>query len=300
MKLGFIGLGRMGYNMTLNILSRGHVVVAYNRSPGPVDRIKEKEGIIPAYTIEELVANLEPPRVVWLMVPAGQAVTDMLAKLVPLLSNGDIVIDGGNSKYTDSIQRAHGLKQKGIDFLDIGTSGGLAGARNGACMMVGGEKSVFEKVEPLLQDMCVGNGYGYCGKSGAGHYVKMVHNGIEYGMMQAIGEGFELLDKSEFDLDNAKVAKIWANGSVIRSWLIDLVQEAFEKEPGLISFQGPVKDSGECRWAVETGINLGVPTPAISAALYERFRSQDINSMTDRAISAMREGFGRHISGAKT
>ncbi len=298
MRLGFIGLGRMGYNMVLNILEHGHSVVAHNRSSNKIYEIS-KEGAIPAYTLEDMVAQLHPPRIVWVMLPAGPPVENILNRLSGLLSEGDIVIDGGNSHCKDTIRHGDLLKEKGINFLDVGTSGGIDGARNGACMMVGGEEEIFKIVEPILKDICVDGGYGYVGASGSGHFVKMVHNGIEYGMMQSIGEGFELIAKSGFGIDLSKTAAVWSNGSVIRGWLIDLIRDELAKDPALKSFEGPVLDSGEGAWTVEAGLEYKVPLPAISSAIWERYRSRTESPMTDRVISALREAFGHHISGKK-
>jgi 6-phosphogluconate dehydrogenase len=298
MKLGFIGLGRMGTNMVLNALGKGHKIVAYNRSEAAIREV-EKKGAIAALTLENLISELLQPRVVWLMVPAGNPVDTMIDKLIPLLDDGDLIIDGGNSHYKDSQRHGELLKKHKINFLDVGTSGGIDGARNGACMMIGGDKTSFDQYKSLFRDFCVPDGYGYVGNYGAGHYVKMVHNGIEYGMMQALGEGFELLDSSSYDLDLAKVGKIYANGSVIRSWLMDLALAALNENPSLSEFSGPVKDSGEGKWTIQSGLDNDVPLPAISAAVFERFRSRTDDSLTDRMVSAMREGFGRHISGSK-
>ncbi|MBU2591085.1 MAG: phosphogluconate dehydrogenase (NAD(+)-dependent, decarboxylating) [Nitrospinota bacterium] len=298
MQLGFIGLGRMGYNMVLNLLEQGHKVVAHNRSPDKVDDIA-KDGAIPAYKLEEMIAKLEAPRIVWLMLPAGSPVEDMLKRLADNLSAGDIVIDGGNTFYKDTIRHGERLAEKGIYLIDVGTSGGIDGARNGACMMIGGEEKIFKKVEPICKDISVDGGYAYLGGSGTGHFVKMVHNGIEYGMMQSIGEGLELIERSGFDIDLQKTAAVWSNGSVIRGWLIDLINDELKKDPTLKTFTGPVLDSGEGKWAVEAGLEHQVPLPAISSSIWARFRSRGDSPMTDRVISALREGFGHHISGKK-
>ncbi|HHE32262.1 MAG TPA: NADP-dependent phosphogluconate dehydrogenase, partial [Chlorobaculum parvum] len=229
MEIGFIGLGKMGFNMVEHLLELGHGVAAFDLSAQAVEAIAKK-GATPAQSLQHVVGDLPKPRVVWMMVPAGKAVDAVLDGLVPFLDKGDIVIDGGNSRYTDSVARAERLAADGVRFLDIGTSGGLDGARHGACMMAGGEREAYEVVEPMLRDLCVENGCGYMGASGAGHFVKMVHNGIEYGMMQAIGEGFDLLKASGYELDNENVARVWSNGSVIRGWLMDLAGKAFAQD----------------------------------------------------------------------
>ena len=298
MQIGFIGLGKMGLNMVFNLKDHNHDVVAYNRSAGPVQEII-KQGVNGVFTIEELMHKLPTRKVVWIMVKAGSAVDMIVEQLLPYLEQGDVRSDGGNTQYQDTQRRYAKLKEKGIVLVDVGTSGGIEGARKGACMMIGGDKEIFQELEPVFKDMCVANGYGYCGQSGAGHYVKMVHNGIEYGMMQSMAEGFELLEKSDFKLDLAKVARIWEHGSVIRSWLIELVRKALEKDCDLNEFKGPIQESGEGRWAVAEGAARGMALPVISAALKERDRSQHKQVFADRVVSALREGFGRHILGDK-
>jgi len=293
MKIGFIGLGKMGFNMVEHLLELGHEVVAFDVSAEAVKAIKAK-GATAASSLQHLVGELDAPRVVWMMVPAGRAVDAVIGGLAPFLKAGDIVIDGGNSRYTDSVARAEKLREEGVRLLDIGTSGGLDGARHGACMMAGGEREAYEAVEPMLRGLCVENGYGYMGKSGAGHFVKMVHNGIEYGMMQAIGEGFDLLRASGFAPDNETVARVWSNGSVIRGWLMDLAGKAFAQDNDLGWLGGKVADSGEGRWTVEAAIDLGVAVPIISGALFRRFRSQSEENFSDKVVAALRHGFGGH------
>lgn len=298
MKIGFIGLGRMGFNMVQNLLDKKHEVVAFDMNEESVNQVSN-DGAVGVRSIQEMAEELSSPKVFWVMVPAGKPVDMVIEEILKYTKTGDIIIDGGNSRYTDSVARAKELSEQGINFLDVGTSGGLDGARNGACMMIGGDKEVFASIESIFEDMCVKDGYGYVGESGAGHFVKMVHNGVEYGMMQAIGEGFELLEKSPFELDFKDISKIWANGSVIRSWLIDLVLEAFENDEDLKEFEGPVGDSGEGKWTLEAALDYSVSVPAIAASVWERYRSRVNSPLTDKVVSAMREGFGRHVSGKK-
>jgi len=293
MHIGFVGLGKMGFNMVEHLLELGHQVTAFDLSAEAVAAIAEK-GASSANSLQHVVGDLPKPRVVWMMVPAGKAVDAVLDGLLPFLDQGDIVIDGGNSRYTDSVARAEKLRAEGVRMLDVGTSGGLDGARHGACMMAGGEREAYDVVEPMLRDLCVENGYGYMGASGAGHFVKMVHNGIEYGMMQAIGEGFDLLRASGFELDNENVARVWSNGSVIRGWLMDLAGKAFAQDNELGWLGSKVADSGEGRWTVEAAIDLGVAVPIISGSLFRRFRSQSEENFSDKVVAALRHGFGGH------
>jgi len=293
MEIGLIGLGRMGYNLALNMRDKGHSVVAYNKT---IDRIKEaeKEGIIGAYSIEELVNKLKKRRVIWLMVPAGDVVDEIIDQLIPYLDEHDIIIDGGNSYYKDSIRRYNYLKEKGIDFLDVGTSGGIEGARYGACTMIGGDEEVFKYIKNLFKDISVENGYLYTGKAGSGHFVKMVHNGIEYGMMQAIAEGFEILEKSQFDLDFKEIARVWNNGSVIRGWLMELTEKAFSKDPKLEGIKGVMFSSGEGLWTVQEALSLKIPAPVITDALYMRYRSEMEDTFSGKVVAALRNEFGGH------
>ena len=293
MKIGFVGLGKMGFNMAQHLLECGHDLVLFDLSAVAVASLAEKGGL-PAASLEELAGMLQSPRFIWLMVPAGDPVDTTLDTLIPLLQPGDIIIDGGNSHYTDSVKRAARLNDKGIHFLDAGTSGGLEGARQGACMMVGGDRSAYDLVEPLLKDMCVENGYGYMGKAGSGHFAKMVHNGVEYGMMQAIGEGFDLLDSSGFDFNLEEVSRVWANGSVIRGWLMELVVRAFHKDPELGYLSGRIADSGEGRWTVEAALEHEVSIPVIAASLFNRYRSRSEENLSDRVVAALRYEFGGH------
>lgn len=293
MQIGIVGLGRMGYNLALNMKDHGHDVIAFNRSALKVDEII-KEGVKGAYTIEDLVNQQTGRRVVWLMVPNGAPTEEMIAKVLPLLSKGDILIDGGNSNFNDTLRRYEAIKPTGIHFVDAGTSGGTEGARYGACSMVGAEDEVFEYIEPLFKDICVENGYLHCGRVGSGHYTKMVHNGVEYGMMQAIGEGFEILKESQFDLDYEKVARVWNNGSVIRSWLMELAESAFSKSAELGDIRDVIGSNGEGLWTVEEALKLKVPTPVISSSLHVRFRSEQEESFSGKVVAALRNEFGGH------
>ena len=294
MEIGFIGLGRMGANMVRRLLRDGHRVVAWNRTAAKTEEIVS-EGAEGAYSISELVEKLQTPRIVWVMVPSGQTTDDMINEVVPLLSKGDIVIDGGNSNFHDSIRHGQELSAKGLQFMDAGTSGGIWGLKVGYCLMVGGEKATFEHVEPLLKTLAPPDGYLHCGPYGAGHFVKMVHNGIEYGMLQAYGEGFEILQASQFDLDLHKVSHLWNQGSVVRSWLLELAEDAFEKHGNELSdIRGYVNDSGEGRWTVQQAIDTDVPAPVITLSLLERFRSRQKESYTAQVIAALRNEFGGH------
>jgi 6-phosphogluconate dehydrogenase len=298
MKLGYIGLGKMGYNMVELLLKKGHEVVAYNRSAGPVQKIAQ-QGAKPADSVRSLVAALEPPRLVWIMVP-HQAVDDVLKDLVSYLGKGDTVIDGGNSPYKESIRRAKELEEKGIDFLDAGVSGGPRGALTGACIMVGGRQEVFRRYEQLFRDAAVEHGYAYLGRAGAGHFVKMVHNGIEYGMMQALAEGFAVLKTSGFDLDLPAVAELYNHRSVIESRLVGWLKNAFEQYgTELEGVSGSVEQSGEGMWTVQAAEELGIPVPIIQGALDFRLQSQKKPSYTGQIVSALRHQFGGHEVGAK-
>ncbi|QRG69054.1 phosphogluconate dehydrogenase (NAD(+)-dependent, decarboxylating) [Brevibacillus choshinensis] len=293
MKLAILGLGKMGYNLTLNLLSHKHDVVAYDVEPKRADELG-REGAIPAYSIEDVVSKLEAPRVIWLMVPAGDIVDELVDKLSGLLSAGDIVIDGGNSHYKQSLARYARLQEKGIHFLDAGTSGGMEGARRGACMMIGGDREAFAHIEPMIRDINVPNGYLYAGEAGSGHFLKMIHNGIEYGMMQAIGEGFEVLEKSPYNYDFAEVARVWANGSVIRGWLMDLTERAFRKDAKLDEIRGVMHSSGEGKWTLETALDLQAATPVIAMSLLMRYRSLEEDTFHGKVVAALRNEFGGH------
>lgn len=298
MQLGFIGLGRMGGNMVKRLLQGGHQIVAYNRSPEPTQEV-EKLGATATYSIEELVKKLPTPRTVWVMVPSGKATAENIATLSTLLSAGDTVIEGGNSHYKEDATNAAMLKQKGIHYLDAGTSGGIWGLKIGYCMMVGGDREIFNRHEPIFKTLAPENGYGYMGGHGAGHYVKMIHNGIEYGMMQAYAEGFELMQKSDFKLNLPEIANMWMQGSVVRSWLLELAASALSKDPQLEKIHGYVEDSGEGRWTILDAIEKDVPAPVITQSLYTRFRSRQSESFGEKILAALRNEFGGHAVKAK-
>lgn len=292
-KIGYIGLGKMGKNMVFRLLEKEWDVVGYNKSSESIKEIKEK-GAGGAYSLKELVEKLETPKLIWLMVP-HQAVDSVLEELVPLLSEGDTVIDGGNSNYNETLRRAKELKEKNINFMDAGVSGGPSGARNGACTMVGGEKELFLKYEKLFSDISAQDAYGYMGPSGAGHFVKMVHNGIEYGMMQAIGEGFEVMKKSGLNLNLMEISRVYNHQSVIESRLTKWLQSAFKQHgEDLSDISGRVSASGEGLWTVETAKKLNVPVPIIEGSLKFREESQENPSYTGQVVSALRNQFGGH------
>jgi 6-phosphogluconate dehydrogenase len=294
MELGLYGLGRMGANMVVRLVRGGHRVVASNRSSAPVDEAAQ-QGAIPAYTLEEMVGKLEQsPRIVWLMVPAGQVTDDTLTHVLTLLKPGDIIIDGGNSNYHDTVRRAETASAAGMHFMDCGTSGGIWGLKVGYSLMIGGERETFAQCEPIFKTLAPENGYGYMGDHGAGHFVKMVHNGVEYGMLQAYGEGFEILEKSSFGLDLREVTRVWQNGSVVRSWLLDLAALAFAADPTLSQIRGYVEDSGEGRWTVQAAIDENVPAPVITLSLLARFASRQDESFSAKVIAALRNQFGGH------
>ena len=296
MDLGMIGLGKMGGFMTERLIRGGHRVVGFDRDPAVVQKLAEK-GAISANSLDNIISQLKPPRAIWLMVPAGDPVDQTIAALVPHLAPGDTIIDGGNSYYKDSVRRAAALAPKKINFVDCGTSGGVWGITEGYSMMVGGDADVVKRLSPIFETLAPGpdKGWGRVGPAGSGHFVKMVHNGIEYGIMQAYAEGLDVLrHKKEFSLDLLQIGKIWQYGSVIRSWLLDLTVDALSKNPTLSGIEGYVTDSGEGRWTVIEGVELGVPTPVISASLDMRFRSQDPEPFANKLLAMMRHEFGGH------
>jgi 6-phosphogluconate dehydrogenase len=333
MQLGMIGLGRMGANMVRRLLKNAQACVVFDRSPGPVNELV-KEGATGAVSLADLVAKLERPRAIWLMVPAA-VVDETIGELSPLLETGDTIIDGGNSYYIDDIERANGLRSLGIQYLDVGTSGGIWGLERGYCMMIGGEKEIVERLDPIFAALApgIGNvprtpgreklggtaeqGYLHCGPNGAGHFAKMVHNGIEYGIMAAYAEGISILKSAnagkrqgevdaettplrepkhyQYDFNLADVSEVWRRGSVIASWLLDLTAAALVTDTELTNFAGRISDSGEGRWTIKAAIDEGVPVPALTAALYERFSSRGEADYADRLLSAMRFGFGGHL-----
>lgn len=293
MQIGMIGLGKMGLNLMMNLRDHGVDVMGYDVNP--VMRQSAIESGLTVYDdLNEFTQAFDDRKIIWVMVPAGKITDSVIHQVSHLCQAGDIIIDGGNSFYQDSLKNAQQLKEMGIHFLDCGTSGGTSGARNGACLMVGGEEEAFNVLKDVLQAISVENGCLYAGKSGSGHYLKMVHNGIEYGMMQAIGEGFEVLEASEFDFDFEKVARVWNNGSVIRSWLVELVQESFKNDPKLEMITGASDSSGEAQWTVEQALQLKVPTPVISLSLMMRYRSKQNDTFAGKVVSALRNAFGGH------
>jgi len=294
MELGFIGLGRMGKNMVLRLLDGGHRIVAWDRSRDPIQEVSGK-GAVAAPNLSELVAKLgDTPRAVWVMVPSGDPTDQVIRDVAPLLKAGDAIIDGGNSYYKDSVRRASWLAEKRIDFVDAGTSGGIWGLSRGYCLMVGGSEAVCHRLEPLFQTLAPKDGYARVGASGAGHFTKMVHNGIEYGLMQAYAEGFEILKASPYDLDLRSIAALWNHGSVVRSWLLELAESAFEDDPNLEHVRGYVEDSGEGRWTVMESIEQAVPAPVLMLALQTRFRSRQSDSFQGKVLAALRHKFGGH------
>ncbi|MGF9710630.1 phosphogluconate dehydrogenase (NAD(+)-dependent, decarboxylating) [Paenibacillus naphthalenovorans] len=292
MKIGLVGLGKMGFNLGQNLIDRKHEVVAFDLNTDAVKKL-QAYGAQGAESLEQLVHSLQLPRIIWIMVPHA-VVDSVLDELTPFLTKGDIVIEAGNSHYKESIRRYNQLKQAGIYFMDAGTSGGIEGARHGACYMVGGDPEAWRVVEPVFRDTAVENGYLYAGKAGSGHYLKMVHNGIEYGMMAAIGEGFEVLEKSGFDFDYEQVARVWNHGSVIRSWLMELTERAFSKDARLDEIKGVMHSSGEGKWTVEEALDLQTATPVIAMSLLMRYRSLDQDTFTGKVVAALRNEFGGH------
>ncbi len=293
MHIGFIGLGKMGFNLVSNLIRHNHTVVGYDINEALVEAVKT-EGAQGVTSLPDLYQALPEKRVLWLMIPAGPLVDNVIEQLLTVMQSGDVVIDGGNSHYADSIRRHDYLKEKGIGFLDCGTSGGISGALNGACTMVGGDADVIEPLHGVFRDISVEDGYLYTGPSGSGHFTKMVHNGIEYGMMQSIAEGFEVLQKSQFPYDFAAVAKMWGHGSVIRGWLMELIENAFSKDAKLDEIKGKMFSSGEGKWTLETALDLGVPTPVIALSLIMRYRSLQDDTFTGKVVAALRNEFGGH------
>jgi len=294
MELGMIGLGRMGANMTERLVRGGHRVVAYDRSREAVARVAGFGGVA-VDSLADFVAALKPPRAVWLMVPSGKPVDETIAALKGSIESGDIVIDGGNSNYKDTMRRADDLKAAGVDYIDSGTSGGIWGLKEGYSLMIGGARAAVERLTPIFQTLApaADRGWGHVGPSGAGHFVKMVHNGIEYGLMQAYAEGFALMQhKEEFHLDLRQIAEMWRHGSVVRSWLLDLIAGGLKENPGLAGIKAYVDDSGEGRWTASEAVDLGVAAPVITLALFERFRSRDSESFADKLLAMMRHEFG--------
>ncbi len=320
MQLGIIGLGRMGGNIARRLMLDGHTTVVYDRDEASRSALAN-EGSMPAADLAELVGALQAPRAIWVMLPAGAPTEDTIQILSQLLEPDDVIIDGGNTFYKDDIRRAQELTDKGLHYVDVGTSGGVWGLERGYCMMIGGEKAIVDRLDPLFATLAPGmgdiprtkdrnstddraeHGYIHAGPAGSGHFVKMIHNGIEYGMMQAFAEGFDLLKQKNsehlpaeqrFDLNTADIAEVWRRGSVVSSWLLDLTADALATDPQLDAFSGSVADSGEGRWTIEAAIEQAVPVPVLSSALFARFRSRQTSSYADKMLSAMRFGFGGH------
>ncbi len=293
MQLGLIGLGKMGYPLALNGKDHGLDVVTYSENPEKLERI-QADGLQGFGNLADFVDALESPRVIWLMIPAGDPVDVMIQRLIPLLKAGDTILDGGNSQYQDSMRRHRQLSDMGLGFADVGTSGGTAGARHGACLMVGCDAAAYPALEPLFVALSSGAGCGHMGPAGAGHYVKMIHNGIEYGMMQAIGEGLQILRQSAFDFQLDQVAQVWREGSIISGLLMDVTAETLRKEPGLASIEGIVSASGEAEWTLQEALRLRVSAPVIAASLFARFKSMDGERFSEKSLAAMRGEFGGH------
>ena len=293
MQLGLIGLGRMGSGMTRRLMKGGHQLMVYDRSSQAVAAVAG-DGAVGATSLEDLGQKLKPPRIFWLMIPAGPPVDDTIQRLSGVLSPGDVIVDGGNSNYKDSIRRAEALRSQQVEFLDTGVSGGIWGLRVGFNLMVGGNQAVFKQVEPIFKTLAPADGYAYVGPSGAGHYSKMVHNGIEYSMLQSYAEGFEILKAAPFNFDLVQLARLWNHGSVIRSWLLELAQAAFERDPELAHIKGYVEDSGEGRWTLEEALAHAVPAPALAMSLFMRYRSRQEDSFSAKVLAALRNEFGGH------
>ncbi len=288
-----VGLGRMGANMSRRLLDGGHEVVAYDVAPAAVEQLVAG-GAIGAESLEPLVEKLSSPKTVWLMLPAGDITGATVARLADLLDEGDTVVDGGNSSHVDSIARAARMEERGIDFVDCGTSGGIWGLTEGYCLMVGSSEEAFRRLEPVFGALAPAGGYARVGPPGAGHFVKMVHNGIEYALMQAYGEGFQLMHEGGVDVDVARVAELWRHGSVVRSWLLDLAARALQGDPDLTQLDDYVEDSGEGRWTLEYAIEHAIPAPVIALSLFERFSSRQESSFSDKLVAALRKEFGGH------
>lgn len=293
MKIGFVGLGKMGGNMVERLLRGGHEVVVYDPSADAVDAMAKKSAA-GSNSLAELMANLPERKIVWLMVPAGKPVEENIAELIPMMKNGGVIIDGGNSNWRETQSRGEALEGKGIDYIDCGTSGGVWGLENGYCLMAGGKEPVCAELESIFKTLAPPEGYLYCGPCGAGHFVKMVHNGIEYGMMQAYAEGFEIMEKSPFDLDVLGVSKVWQHGSVVRSWLLELAELALQDDPKLSKIKSHVQDSGEGRWTVQAAMDFDVPAPVITMSLLARFQSRQSDSFAMKVLAALRNQFGGH------
>ncbi|HVS06177.1 MAG TPA: decarboxylating 6-phosphogluconate dehydrogenase [Candidatus Dormibacteraeota bacterium] len=293
MELAMIGLGRMGSGMTIRLMQGGHQVVVFDRSADAIATLASK-GATGASSLEDLGQKLKAPRIFWLMIPAGAPIDDTIQRLSAILSPGDIIVDGGNSNYKDSMRRAETLRSQQVEFLDCGVSGGIWGLKVGFNLMVGGNEAVFKQVEPIFQTLAPPDGYAYVGPSGAGHYAKMVHNGIEYSMLQSYAEGFEVLKAASFGFDLVQLTRLWNHGSVIRSWVLELAEDAFARDPDLAHIKGYVEDSGEGRWTLEEALEHAVPAPALAMSLFMRYRSRQDDSFSAKVLAALRNEFGGH------
>ena len=294
MEIGFVGLGKMGMNMVTRLRQGSHRVVVYDRNPELVQRAQQQQGCIPAMSLADLTAKLTPPRSVWIMVPSGNPTEETVWNLAGHLESDDAVIDGGNTRFHDDVRRATTLRQKGIEYIDAGTSGGVWGLKVGYCLMVGGNEPAVKRLAPIFETLAPPSGWAHVGAHGAGHYVKMVHNGIEYSLMQSYAEGFELMAKSEYQLNLPKIADLWMHGSVVRSWLLELAAHALAQDPRLEKLKGYVEDSGEGRWMIAEAIEKDVPVPALTSALFTRFRSRQPESFAEKMLAALRNAFGGH------
>ena len=293
MEIAVIGLGKMGLNIACNLKDHNYDVMGFDLSDIAKENA-EKSGIETFDNLEKIINSFTERRVIWSMLPAGEITESVLNQLLNLLSPNDIVIEGGNSNFKDSVRRAKTFKEKEIHYFDCGTSGGISGARNGACTMIGGDSEVFKDIEPIFKDISVEKGYLYTGQSGSGHFLKMIHNGIEYGMMQAIGEGFQIVQESGFNYDLTEVARVWNNGSVVRGWLMELAESQFKASPNLADYRGVVAASGEAKWTIETALDMGIAIPTIAMSLFMRNLSQEDDSFSAKVVSALRNGFGGH------
>jgi 6-phosphogluconate dehydrogenase len=293
MQIGMVGLGRMGANMTRRLLDGGHEMLVHDVDPAAIDQLA-KEGAVGAESLEALTSKLSAPRTVWVMVPAGDVTGQTIERLAKLLEPGDVVVDGGNSRHVDTVARAARLAEDGVELVDCGTSGGIWGLSEGYCLMVGGSEEAFARLEPAFSTLAPPGGFARVGPSGAGHFVKMVHNGIEYALMQAYGEGFQLMAEGGYDVDVSRVAELWRHGSVVRSWLLDLAARALEPDPALTRLDDYVEDSGEGRWTLEYAIEHAIPAPLIALSLFQRFASRQESSFSDKLVAALRKEFGGH------
>ena len=293
MDLGFVGLGKMGLNMVTRLQRAGHQVTAYDRSADALANATAA-GCIGAASLADLVQRLKAPRAVWIMVPSGPPTEETVQAVTALLAPGDVIIDGGNTRFHDDVRRSKELATKKLQYIDAGTSGGIWGLKNGYCLMVGGNKEAVDRLAPVFEALAPPNGWAHVGAAGAGHYVKMVHNGIEYSLMQGYAEGFELMSKSEYRLDLSRIADLWLQGSVVRSWLLELAASALKEDPRLEQLKGYVQDSGEGRWMVADAIDKDVPVPTLTAALFTRFRSRQTESFAEKMLAALRNAFGGH------